>query len=94
MVKRQNWVVIILILLVIGLSFFVLYDYVIKPSISGYTIGFYNQGAVDMANEIVKRAQEQGFVQINVNEGESVILIPYDPNQAGNTVTPTEESSG
>ena len=90
--KKQTLIIGVMGLLLIVLAGFILYAYVLNPAISGYATSNYNQGAGDVINVIIGQVQQQGFVQIPVNENQSLVLVPFNPNQVTNPVVEEEIS--
>ena len=86
MVKNKtNLIIAILIVLVFILGAMVVYSYVAKPLISGYSVKTYgqgyNQGANDALVSFLNQVQVQGYVQIPLGNNQSVVLVPYVPSQ-------------
>jgi hypothetical protein len=89
MVKDKKDVLIrVLAFSLIILLLVLIYILIIGPMIKNkqsltYNSG-YNQGQVDLLRAMVLQIQNQGFVNIPVNQNQSLVLIPYTPQQNQN----------
>tara|TARA_Y100000034_G_C6777927_1_gene347479 strand:- start:167 stop:481 length:315 start_codon:yes stop_codon:yes gene_type:complete len=88
-VKRTGIVVLVLLVLVLG--GIVAYSYAVKPLTTGYATKNYNQGANDVLNALLTQIQTQGYIQIPVNDEQSLFLHPFQPEVTQPTVQPTKE---
>ncbi|MBI2044357.1 hypothetical protein HYT24_03270 [Candidatus Pacearchaeota archaeon] len=79
--KNSAVVISVLAVMVVVLLGLVLYAFVFQPMITGYVTNVYNQGANDAVRLMLGQVQQQGYVQIPVNQNQSVVLVPYNPNQ-------------
>ncbi|PIO07196.1 hypothetical protein COU59_03580 [Candidatus Pacearchaeota archaeon CG10_big_fil_rev_8_21_14_0_10_34_12] len=85
--NKTNLVIGILIVLVILLAGMVVYSYVAKPLISGYSVKTYNQGYSQGANDalitLLNQVQARGYVQIPLGNNQSVVLVPVSSQTMG-----------
>ncbi len=65
------------------LGLLVLYAFVLKPALTGYTIDARNEGINLVLTSIITQIQQQGYVQIPVGN-ETLILVPYQQPQNNN----------
>ena len=56
----------------------VIYAYIAKSIILGYSSEAYDKGINDVLNLLIIQIQQQGFAQIPVGN-QTIILIPYQP---------------
>jgi len=87
MAKDHKDVIIRVLAFFLVISFLLLiYFLIIGPSIKNKQISDYNtayiQGQVAFVNSMLSQIQNQGFVNIPLNENQSVILVPYTPQQS------------
>jgi hypothetical protein len=86
MVKDKKDVTIrILFFGLILLTIVLLYILIFKPMINSYKTKNYNQaysqGQIDLVSAMILQIQNQGFVNIPLNQNQSIVLIPYVPQQ-------------
>ncbi|MBI5803179.1 hypothetical protein HY448_00655 [Candidatus Pacearchaeota archaeon] len=74
-------IIAILLLLVVVLSGVVAYTFFVKPAVSGYIVNAQNQGIQFTLSSILLQIQQRGYVEIPVSENQTLILVPYNPNQ-------------
>jgi len=79
--SRSGLVIIILIIIVLILLGIILYSFVIKPSISGYVLNKQIEAKDATLNTILLQIQQQGYAQISDNQGNTIILVPYNVQQ-------------
>ncbi len=84
--EKSGIVIAVLAVMVVVLLGLVLWAFVFNPMINGYATKIYNQGANDAVKAVVGQVQQKGYVQLPVNENQSVMLVPYNPNQTQQTV--------
>jgi len=70
-------IIIILILLAV-----IAYLFVIRPSISGYIVQKQIEAKDMTLNTLLIQIQQQGYAQITDTEGNAIILVPYNAQQA------------
>ena len=78
--------IVILILVIILLLGVIAYIFVIQPSINGYVVQKQGEAVDQVLTLILAQVQQQGFTQLtdrNVNQ--TIILVPYVPQQQGQT---------
>lgn len=80
MANRTNILIAILFLVIIVLAGTMVYAFLIKPKISGYTVQKQTEGVQIAVNYIVAQLQQNGFVQIPIGN-QTLILVPYSPPQ-------------
>lgn len=82
--KRTGWIISILIVVIIILAGVVLYSYVGKPFISGYSSKVYNQGynqgASDALTILINQIRTRGYAEIPINNNQPLILVQVQPN--------------
>lgn len=83
--KKTNWLVISLIIVIVILLGIILYTFVIKPQINGYVINKQIEAKDYVLATLLMQIQQQGYTQIADTEGNSVILVPYVPQEQTNT---------
>ena len=81
MANRTRILIVVLVLIIVVLAGIMLYVFAIKPKISGYVVERQREGVVIAVNSILAQLQQQGFVQIPLNQNQSIILVPYVPPQ-------------
>lgn len=88
MEKNSRLTIIILGAVITVLAILVLYAFVVRPAINGYTIKAQNQGAVYMFNSIVSSVQQKGYVSLPLTNNQSIILVKYSPpKQTSQTIS-------
>ena len=76
MANKTAVLITVLVLVIVILAGVMLYAFVVKPKISGYTIQKQSEGVQIAVNYILTQLQQYGFVQIQVGN-ETVVLVPY-----------------
>ena len=79
--KRTNIFIAVLILVIVILAAIMLYAFFIKPQIQGYAVQKQNEGVQIAVNSILLQLQQNGFVQIPLNQNQTLYLVPYNPQQ-------------
>ena len=79
MTNKTRVLITVLVLVIVILLGIILYAFVIKPKISGYTVQKQSEGVQIAVNYILTQLQQNGFVQIQVGEEQTLILVPYSP---------------
>jgi uncharacterized protein (UPF0333 family) len=74
--NRTGKIIVILVLVIIILLGILAYFFVIKPSINGYVIKTQNEAKDVVLSSILYQIQQQGFVTITDQAGNSIILAP------------------
>lgn len=80
--KKSGIVIIVLSFMVVALLVLVLYAFVFQPMLTGYAVQKQTEGVQIAVNSILLQIQQQGYVQIPLNENQTLYLAPFDPNQA------------
>ena len=78
MADKTSILITVLVLIIVILVGVVVYAFVIKPAISGYTVQKQTEGVQIAVNSILAQLQQNGFVQIPVGN-QTLILVPYTP---------------
>ncbi len=78
MADKNKLIIRILLLVIVLLSLVVIYAFVVRPAVSGFAINNYaqgyNQGQIDLLNNIVVQLQQAGNAQIPVGESQVLVL--------------------
>jgi len=77
--NKSNIVMTIMVLVIVVLAAIVLYTLVVKPKLSGYVVQKQTEGVQIAVNSILLQVQQNGFVQIPLNENQTLYLAPFDP---------------
>ena len=88
----QRWFIFTVLLLLLFVGVFV-YAMFIKPSIQGYVIQKQLEASNFVLTGIIDQVQKQGYVEIRVGDEQSLILIPYVPNQPNTQQLPTAQQT-
>ena len=80
--ERVGLVVGILLVIILVLGGIVLYAFAIKPYVSGYNSKIYNKGANDAITVLISQIQARGYAEIPLGNGQSIVLVPVQPNAA------------
>ena len=87
--KRHPRIIAVLILVIILLLGVISYTFVFKPAINGYIIQKQGEAIDQVLTIILTQVQQQGFTQLtDRNLNQSFILVPYVPQQQGQTPVP------
>lgn len=78
MEKKTNILITILVLVIVILAGIMVYTFLVKPKISGYSTQKQTEGVQIAINYIIAQLQQNGFVQIPVGN-QTLILVPYTP---------------
>ncbi len=84
MMKRdkKNILILALTLVVVILLGALIYVFFVTPALNGLITKGYNQGQVDVVNAILTQVSSSGYVELPVNNNQSIILVPYQqPSQ-------------
>lgn len=81
MADRKGLMLIILTILVVVMGAALLYFFVIAPTIQGYVVEKQTEGVQIAVNTILSQIQQYGYVQIPVGENQTLVLVPYTPQQ-------------
>ena len=84
MANRTNVLIVVLVLIIVVLAGIMVYAFVIKPKISGYTAQKQTEGVQIAINYIIAQLQQNGFVQIPFGN-QTLILVPYPAQQTPTT---------
>jgi hypothetical protein len=76
MADRTKVVIAILVVLVVALGAFILYSFVIQPTIQGYVVQKQTEGVQIAVTTILAQIQQYGYVQIPLAENQTLTLIP------------------
>lgn len=80
--RSRTGLIIGILLLVIGLLvMFLVYAFVVRPQITGYVIDRQIEAQSILISNIITQVQQQGFVQIPINNNQSIFLAPFNPQQ-------------
>lgn len=89
--NKHNKVILILSIVIVVLVLVALYFAVIKTGIEKTRTNLKNEGYVEgmdaMISSLLYSVQTQGYVQIPLAENQSLVLIPYVPQQEGTPIT-------
>jgi hypothetical protein len=81
--SRFGAIIVTLILIILVLISFIGYIFVLKPSMNGYVVNKQiqakNQAKDEVLNTILYQIQQQGYTQISDVQGNTIILVPYNP---------------
>jgi len=89
MVNKTNVLIAILVAVIVILAGIMLYAFVIKPKISGYTIQKQSEGVQLAVNYILAQLRQNGFVPIQVGN-QTLILVPYQPPTQSSGAAPSQ----
>jgi len=78
MANRTNTLIAVLVAIIVVLAVIMIYAFLIKPKISGYTVEKQTEGVQIAINYIVAQLQQNGFVQIPVGN-QTLYLAPFNP---------------
>lgn len=85
MVNKAKTVIWSLIVVIFILAVIVIYAFAIQPALNARQTTIYNAGYqnayVEFINGMVSQINQQGFVQIPVNENQTLYLAPFNPQQ-------------
>ncbi len=81
MADKTRLTITILVVLVVALAAFVLYSFVIQPTIDGYAVQKQTEGVQIAVNTILAQIQQNGFVQIPIGSNQTLVLVPYTQPQ-------------
>ena len=76
MADKKKILITLLIAIIVVLVTIIIYAFVIRPAISGYTIQKQTEGVQIAVNSILVQLQQNGFVQIPIGN-QTLILVPY-----------------
>lgn len=76
MANRTNVLITVLVVVIVILAGIMVYAFIVKPKISGYTVQKQTEGVQIAIDYIVAQLQQNGFVQIPVGN-QTIILVPY-----------------
>jgi hypothetical protein len=79
---RSKWVVRGLVIAVLILLILVVYAFIIAPSINAYVVQKQLEVKDYVLNTMLSQIEKQGYTEI-INGNESIILVPYIPQNAG-----------
>ncbi|MFH1710956.1 MAG: hypothetical protein ABH840_01465 [Nanoarchaeota archaeon] len=91
MANKTNVLITVLVLVIVILAGVIIYSFVVKPKISGYTVQKQSEGVQIAVNYILAQLQQNGFVQIQAGE-QTIILVPYQPSAAQIPMQTTEQT--
>ena len=75
----QRWFVFTVLILIIVLVAFA-YIVFLKPAIQGYVVEKQIQARDLTLNVLIQQVQQQGYAQITLSDGQSLVLVPYVPS--------------
>ena len=78
MEKKTNILITVIVLVIVILAGVMVYTFIVKPKISGYTTLKQTEGVQIAINYIIAQLQQNGFVQIPIGN-QTLILVPYTP---------------
>jgi len=81
MTDKKKVLITILVVIVVILAAIVVYAFVVRPAISGYTIQKQTEGVQIAVNSILASIQQNGFVAIPIGN-QTLYLAPFNPQQA------------
>ncbi len=76
MADKSRLVITTLVVLVVLLAGFILYSFVIQPTIQGYVVQKQNEGGYYTLNNILTQLNQTGYVQIPLGDNQILTLIP------------------
>ena len=79
--RNSGKLVLILILVILVLLAIVLYALWLKPAINGYVVNKQMETRDIVLNSILLQVQQQGFVKIVDQEGNSMVLAPVQQQE-------------
>ena len=91
MADKRNVLIVVLALIVVVLALGLIYAFIIRPAISGYTVQKQTEGVQIAINSILAQLQQNGFVQIPIGN-QTLVLVPYTQPQAQN-IQPAETTT-
>ena len=91
MADKSNVVIGLLVLVIVVLAGVLIFTMVVKPRISGYVVAKQTEGVQIAVNAILLQLQQNGFVQIPLNENQTLYLAPFNPQQAQQPAEPQAE---
>lgn len=87
MADRRNVLIVVLGLVVVIFALVMIYAFIIRPAISGYTVQKQTEGVNIAINSILAQLQQNGFVQIPLGN-QTLVLVPYQPQQQAQAAAP------
>jgi len=78
--SKTGIVILALILVIVVLLGVIAYTFYVKPSIDGYVVKKQIEAKDVVLNSILLQLQQQGFVKITDQEGNSIVLAPVQQN--------------
>ena len=75
--KIKDKLIIILGIIVVIFVIFLIYSFVITPAINAKVTQGYNQGQVDLVNNILSQIQQTGVVRLPISDSQIIVLAPY-----------------
>lgn len=86
MANKAKAVIWSLVAVILILALILIYAFAVQPAINNRQVTFYNAGyqtaQADFINTMWAQVNQQGYVQIPLNENQSLFLAPFDPQQA------------
>jgi uncharacterized membrane protein affecting hemolysin expression len=83
--RRTRAIILVLVIVVILLLGVIAYFLGVKPLYNAKQMEAYNSGIVygqnALLSEIIVQIQQTGFVQIPLNENQTLYLAPFDPSK-------------
>jgi len=87
--RKTTWIILVLVLVIVVLLGVMAYSFWIQPSYQKFIynkqVEAYNQGVMysqtAFLNEIASQIQQTGYVQIPLNENQTLYLAPFNPQQ-------------
>ncbi len=80
MERRTNILITSLVLVIVVLAGIMVYSFLIKPKISGYTTQKQTEGIQIAILNILSQIQQRGYAQIPVGN-QTLYLAPFNPQQ-------------
>lgn len=92
--KKQKTMIRIMAATIITLILFIVVFFVAVPQVNKFGVDKQIEGANFVYMEIINAVQSQGYYSIPVSENETLVLVPYSPQQqTSQTQQPTEQLS-
>ena len=93
----RRWFILTFLLLLFFIGAFA-YVMLIKPGLQGFVIQKQLEARDLVLVGILDQIQKQGYIEIGLGDGKSLVLVPYNSNQQGGAqqppaIQPTQQTS-
>ena len=75
----QSRLIAIMAFVIVALVLVVAYSFAVKPAINGYVVEKQNEAQYIVLNALISQLQQNGYIQIPLDEENVLILIEYKP---------------